>query len=320
MFSTINKVVSQTHQKLSEARNVALIKKNIFMYMLLAPALIAVALFCYAPMAGIAIAFKDYNVIKGFGASPWVGLENFVHIFSYPNFLTAIRNTLVYSSFLVFVYFPFPILLAILFNELRNIHFKKIAQTVTYLPHFLSWISVVGFCYSLFALNGPVNDFMANLFGAGYERKNIFLNADNFLAVLFFSHTWKSIGWSSILYLAAIAGIDQGLYEAAALDGCNRFQQVWHVTLPGIWVTCVLVLILAVGNLVNTSFEQVYGFQNVYTQEKTEVINTLVYRQGIQSAQYSLATAFGLIQGLVSLTLVTLANAVSKKISNIGIW
>ena len=137
---------------------------------------------------------------------------------------------------------------------------------------------------------------------------------------MFFSKTWKDIGWASILYLAAITGIDPSLYESASIDGCNKLKQVWHITLPGIRVTCVISLVMAVGNLVNTSFEQIYGFQNVYIQEETEVINTLIYRQGIQSAQYSPATAFGLIQGLVSLLLVTVSNTISKKIFEVSIW
>lgn len=295
-------------------------KKNMYMYLLLAPALIAVIVFSYCPLGGILIAFKDYDVLMGFAKSPWVGLKHFITIFTMPNFLQAIKNTLIYSSVLIFGYFPFPIILALMFNEVKCTKFKKISQTITYLPHFLSWISVIGFCYSLFALNGTFNDVLAWIFGENYERKNILLDSKNFLGILFFSKTWKDIGWASILYLAAITGIDPSLYESARIDGCNKLKQVWHITLPGIRVTCVISLVMAVGNLVNTSFEQIYGFQNVYIQEETEVINTLIYRQGIQSAQYSPATAFGLIQGLVSLLLVTVSNAISKKIFEVSIW
>lgn len=295
-------------------------KKNMYMYFLLAPALIAVIIFAYCPLGGILIAFKDYDVLLGFAKSPWVGFKHFVTIFTMPNFLQAIKNTLVYSSILIFGYFPFPIILALMFNEVKCTKFKKVSQTITYLPHFLSWISVIGFCYSLLALNGGVNDLLAWILGEGYERKNILLDSKYFVGVLFFTKTWKDIGWASILYLAAITGIDPSLYEAASIDGCNKLKQVWHVTLPGIRVTCVISLIMAVGNLVNTSFEQIYGFQNVYIQEETEVINTLIYRQGIQSAQYSPATAFGLFQGLVSLLLVTLSNTISKKLFEVGIW
>lgn len=304
----------------TNSKKKAKLKKNLYMYLLLAPAVLAVIIFCYCPLGGILIAFKDYNVLSGFFKSPWVGLKHFVSIFTMPNFLSAIKNTLIYSSVLIFGYFPFPIILALMFNEVRWTKFKKVSQTITYLPHFLSWISVIGFCYSLFALNGTVQDVMAAVFGEGYERKNILLDSKNFLWILFISQTWKNIGWSSILYLAAITGIDPSLYEAASIDGCNRLRQVWHITLPGIRVTCVISLIMAVGNLVNTSFEQIYGFQNVYIQEETEVINTLIYRQGIQSAQYSPATAFGLVQGLVSLLLVITANTVSKKIFEVSIW
>lgn len=312
-----SKVAIETKLK---TKNSIFSNKNIYMYLMLLPAIISTFIFCYTPMIGLFIAFKDFDILKGFWDSPWVGLQNFISIFTYPNFISAIKNTLIYSFCIIFGFFPFPILLAIMFNELRCLKFKKVAQTITYLPHFLSWISIIGFCYSLFAINGPYNDLMVRVFGESYERVNILLDSNNFIAILFLSHSWKSIGWSSIIYLAAITGIDQEIYEAAAIDGCNRFKQIIHITLPGIKATSVIVLIMAVGGLVTSNFEQVYGFQNVFTQEKTEVINTLIYRQGIQNAEYSLATAFGLIQGVVSLSLVLTANALSKKLAKISIF
>lgn len=296
------------------------IAANKYMYLLLTPAVICVFIFGYAPLCGLLLAFKDYDALLGFAKSPWVGLKNIRNIFAFPNFIKAIKNTLIFSSVCLFGQFPFPIILAIMLSEVRNKAFKKISQTVTYLPHFLSWISVVGFAYTLFALHGPFNNIMASIFGDSYERTNILLDSKNFLSFIFFSGLWKEMGWNSIIYLAAIAGIDQSLYEAAAIDGAGRLKQIWHITLPSIRTTAVLVLIMNIGSLVTSNFEQVYGFQNVYTQTDTEVINTLVYREGIQNGEYSMATAFGLVQGLVSLTLVMTANKISRKLSGEAIW
>lgn len=293
---------------------------NKVMYLLLLPAIISVIVFNFLPFAGIVIAFKDFDVIDGILGSPWVGFDNFIKIFKYPEMLASIKNTLIFSIVGVFGKFPFPIILALLFNEIRNAKFKKFVQTISYFPHFLSWASVCALIYAMFAIDGPVNNIMAKLIGAGYERANILMDSKNFLPVLFFSGLWKELGWSSIIYLAAIAGVDPSMYEAAEVDGCNRFKQVIYITLPSIKTTIVLVLLLGMGSLVTANFEHVYGLQNVYTQNETEVINTLVYRKGIQGGEYSLATAFGLMQGIVSVTLVILANKFSQAVSETSLW
>lgn len=293
---------------------------NKVMYLLLLPAIISVIVFNFLPFAGIVIAFKDYDVIDGILGSPWVGFDNFIKIFKYPEMLASIKNTLIFSIVGVFGKFPFPIILALMFNEIRSMKFKKVVQTISYFPHFLSWASVCALIYAMFAIDGPVNNIMAKLIGAGYERANILMDSKNFLPVLFFSGLWKELGWSSIIYLAAIAGVDPSMYEAAEVDGCNRFKQVIYITLPSIKTTIVLVLLLGMGSLVTANFEHVYGLQNVYTQNETEVINTLVYRKGIQGGEYSLATAFGLMQGIVSVTLVILANKFSQAVSETSLW
>ena len=295
-------------------------KRDMYMYCLLIPALICVIIFNYIPLSGLMIAFKDYNVLEGFDNSPWVGIKHFIEIFEFPGFVKAIKNTLVYSTVCLFGQFPFPILLAICINEVKNKYLKKTVQTISYLPYFLSWMSVIGFAYAVFSVTGSYNDLMAKIIGESYERKNILLESENFLSVIFLSGLWKNIGWSSILYLAAICGIDQTLYEAAEIDGCSKLKQIWYITLPCISTTAVLVLILGIGGLVTTNFEQVYGFQNVYIQEETDVINTLTYREGIQNGNYSLATAFSATQGIVSLILVLIANSLSRKMANISIW
>ncbi len=290
------------------------------MYCLLLPAIICVIVFSYIPLSGLLIAFKDYNVLAGFADSPWVGLKHFKNIIELPAFAKAVKNTFIYSGICLFGQFPFPILLAIAINEVKNSFARRSVQTISYLPYFLSWISVVGFAYSIFSLTGPYNDLMVKIFGESYERTNILLESKNFIGVLFFSGLWKGTGWSSVLYLAAICGIDQSLYEAAEIDGCGRLKKIWYITLPCISTTAVLVLILGIGSLVNSNFEQVYGFQNVYIQNDTDVINTITYREGIQNGNYSAATALSAAQGVVSIILVLCTNAISKKMAKISIW
>lgn len=295
-------------------------KKYKSIYMLILPAIVLTTVFCYFPMAGIVIAFKDFDIIKGIAGSRWVGFENFIKVFTQGEMLGAIFNTFLYGVVLVFGSFPFPIILAVLFNELRCLRFKKTVQTLIYMPHFLSWISVVGLFYTLFSNEGVFNSIMGAIVGDGYTPVNILLDSKYFLPIIYFSNLWKSVGWSSVIFLAAIAGIDPTLYEAATIDGCGRFKQVLHITLPSIRSTAIIVLVMSMGGLVNTNFEQVYGFQNVYTQPYTETINTLIYRSGIQEGKYSLATAFGLSQGIVTVTLILISNAFSKKLAQTSIW
>jgi putative aldouronate transport system permease protein len=291
-----------------------------FLYFLILPAIVYTVIFNYLTMGGIIMAFQDYDIIGGIFKSPFVGLSNFVQVFSQPKMLHAIKNTLVYSSVGLFLGTPGPIIFALLLNELRTPKFKKVVQTISYFPHFLSWISVVGMLSAFFATYGTWNDILAKIFGEGYERVNILMDAKNFLPVLFWSGQWKGIGWGSIVYLAAITGIDQTLYEAATVDGCGKFKQALYITIPSIMPTIIMLFIMSMGGLFSTNFEQVFGFQNIYTQEATETINTLIYRTGIQNGEYSLSTAFGLSQSAVSFLLVWISNRIIKKGTGVGIW
>lgn len=317
---TNNNTVQLTTTALRHNRRRKAWHKDAYRYALLIPALIATAVFCYLPFVGISIAFKDYDIIKGFANSPWVGIENFRVLFSSPDMVRVIWRTMAYSFVILFISFPFPIILALMFNELRGKIFKRTTQTIMYLPHFLSMITVVGMFYSALSVNGPVNMLLKNLLGDSYVPKNILLESDYFLSVIFSVNLWKELGWSSVIFMAAIMGVDKSLYESAAIDGCGRLAQIWYVTLPGIFGTIVILLVMQVGQIFNLSFELVYGFQNLYTQNDTDVINTLIYRQGIVNGNYSVATAFGLAQGLVSITLVLIANTISKKWFSISIW
>ncbi len=297
-----------------------LIKKYKTNYILLIPAIVSVFIFCYLPMMGIVMAFQEYDIIGGIFASKFVGFENFVKIFTTPKFLSAIKNTLIYSGVNLIFGTPFPILLAILLNEIRCRWFRNTIQTISYLPYFLSWISVIGIFQILFSSEGTINTLFSNIFGSSYTPVNILMDSKYFLGIIFWTGQWKNVGWSSIVFLAAITGINPSLYEAAAVDGCSRFKQVFYITLPSIMPTIAIVFIMATASLVVSNFDQVYGFQNAYIQEKTEVINTLVYREGILNAEYSMATAFGIAQGVVSFILVFITNKIVKKVSDVGIW
>lgn len=295
-------------------------RMNKYAYILILPAFLLVTVFSYLPMGGILMAFKDFDIMLGIMKSPWVGFDNFVEVFTSGDMLQAIKNTLIYGAVILFGAFPFPIILAIMFNELRGIKFKKVVQTVSYMPYFLSWVSVISMFYTFFAIEGPINQIIAKFAGEDYVPINILMDSKYFLPIIFTSHLWKNVGWSSVIFLAAIAGIDPTLYEAAMIDGSGRFKQIWHITLPAIRSTAIIVLVMSMSTLVNMNFEQVYGFQNVYTQKSTEVINTYIYRQGIENGQYSLSTAFGLSQGLVTVILTLVANTLSKKLFDTSIW
>ncbi len=289
-------------------------------YILMAPALIAVLVFLYLPLVGIVIAFKDYSVFDGIWGSPWAGLDNFIIIFQQKAMVKAIVNTIILSFILIFGIFPFPIMLAILFNEIRNAKFKKVVQTISYLPHFLSWVTVVGLCYAFLAVEGPLNSILQSIIGEGYVAKNFLMDPKFFRIISYLADLWKTIGWSSVIYLAAITGIDESLYEAARIDGASKFRQIWHITLPSIRTTMIILLVMRMGSIFNANFEMVYGLQNVFTIDDTEIISTLIYRTGIQNGNYSVATAFGLMQGLITITLILTANYFSKKIAEVSIW
>ena len=296
------------------------IKDHKYAYLMILPAMIAVFVFMYLPLIGIVLAFNDFNIKDGVFGSPWVGLDNFKLVFNQPAMLHAIKNTLVLSIINMFGGTPFPILLALLFNEVWNMKCKKVVQTISYLPHFLSWVSVVGLVYALFATEGPVNQIMAQIVGESYEAKNFLMDSKYFVPIAFWTNIWKSTGWSSVIYLAAITGIDPALYEAATIDGAGKLRQILHITLPGIKTTVIILFVMGMGGLFASNFELVFGLQNVYTIDDTEVIGTLIYRTGIQNGNYSAATAFGLSQGLITVTIILIANWVSKKIAEVSIW
>lgn len=292
------------------------IKKNKMLYLFLVPGIVLTLIFSYVPLPGLIISFMDYDMFAGF-KSPWVGLENFKEIFTIAEFTKSIKNTLWLSFLNILIGQPLPIIFALMLNELKNGYFKRFTQTVSYLPHFLSTIAVIGLATSIFSEYGIINDIRVALGGAGTERVLFLTLQKLFVPNLLFIGTWQGLGWNSIIYLAAISGVDSSLYEAAIVDGAGKLRQCWHITIPAISQTVIMLLILSIGGLFNSNFEMIYGLQNAYIDY--EVISTVIYKQGITQGDYSISTAFGFLQGLISLVLVLGANWLSKKVDDVSI-
>lgn len=291
------------------------IVRDKYLYLMLLPAVAVMLIFKYLPMGGLLMAFEDYSPFKGIFGSKWVGFANFAKIFTQPKFTTAIRNTLVVSLLDLVIGFPAPILLALLINELENKVFKRIVQTVSYLPHFLSWISVVGIVSILFGRDGIVNDIRIAL---GAQERIVFLAKQEwFIWFLLGTMVWKETGWGTVIHLANLSSISPDLYEAANIDGANRLQQIRYITIPHMMPTVIVLLIFKMGTLFSSNFELIYGMQNPYID--FEVISTIVFQTGIKTGNYSVATAIGLMEGLVALILVLGSNWISKKVTGDGI-
>ena len=284
------------------------------------PGIIFVFIFSYIPMYGVIMAFQQYDIFAGILKSPWVGFMNFKMFFQSPEFLNVMRNTLVISLLKLIISFPAPILLALMLNEVGNMAFKRLIQTVSYLPYFLSWVIVSGFVFSLLSVdNGTVNILL--------ERLNLIQEPVNFLAVpeYFWSilvsvNVWKEVGFASIVYLAAIAGVDPTMYEAASIDGASRFKQIYLITLPSIAPIIIIFMILAIGNLLSAGFEDILLLgTNPILRETSDVIDTYVYRVGILNVRFSYATAVGLFKAVISVVLLVTANKIARR-ANVSLW
>lgn len=289
------------------------IHKHRVLYLMLLPGLLYYALYRYAPMAGAVIAFKDFNVMKGIFDSPWADpwYKHFQSFYESPYFSQVLTNTFLISFYkLAWGIFP-GILLAVLLNEVRNGYFRKIVQTVTYLPHFLSWVIIYGIALAFLSeTNGLVNMWLKESVG----RSTPFLSStDWFRSILVGSEIWKDTGWSAIIYLAAIAGIDPARYEAARVDGAGRLRSIWHVTLPGMRSVIVLLLILKLGHMLDAGFDQIYIMYNIHVYPVADIIDTWVFRTGLEELNFSLASAAGLFKSLVGFVLVVIANHIAKR-------
>lgn len=294
------------------------VRKDWDLYTLLIPGIIFVLIFKYTPMYGIVIAFKDYNIFDGMAASPWIGLKNFEKLFNSSDFLLVFKNTLIISLLKLLCLFPLPILVALFMNELHNAIFKRSIQTIVYLPHFLSWVIVSGLFIDLLSVNGGmVNRILA---GMGLDPIPFFMDNRVFRSVLIASAGWKETGWSTIVYLAAITTIDPNLYEAAKIDGANRFKQMLYITLPGMAPIILLMLILRLGSILDAGTEQILVMYNPTVYKVSDVIGTYVYRIGLGQQDYSFSTAVGLFESVVAFILIISGNYLSRKYLQRGIW
>jgi putative aldouronate transport system permease protein len=289
-----------------------------FIYLLIMPGFLYFVLFKYVPMWGLLLSFKDYNPFQGFWQSPWVGLEHFRVFFAKDDFWMLMRNTLMISLMNIVLFFPLPIALSILLNEVRREGFKRVIQSIVYLPHFMSWVVVASFTVLFFSMDvGLVNKALNAL---GYEPVAILTKPQYFWGMLTAQSIWKEVGWGTIIFLASIAGIDQQLYEAAIVDGAGRWKQIWHITLPSISGTIVILLILRMGNMLDVGFEQILLMLNSLVLPVGEVFDTYTYKQGILSGQFSYSTAVGLFKSLIGLVLVVGADRVAKKLGYGGLY
>ncbi|TVX92697.1 sugar ABC transporter permease [Paenibacillus agilis] len=294
--------------------------KQIDIQLMVLPALCFVFVFSYIPMYGVLTAFQDYSLFKGFFASDWVGFKHFAAFFKSPDFERVLRNTLVISFLKLLISFPAPILLALMLNEVGNKYFKSLVQTLSYLPHFLSWVIVSGFVISMLSVdNGSINIILEKL-NLIEEPLNFLSMPEYFWSILITTNVWKEIGFASIVYLAAIAGIDPHLYEAAAMDGASRFKQIFLITLPCIMPVVIIFMILAIGNIMNAGFEDILLLsKDKIVWSVSDVIDTYVLRVGIENHRYSYAAAVGLFKSVVSIILLTLANAIARRSGN-SLW
>lgn len=293
------------------------LKKYRVIYLMTIPLLVYYILFRYVPMYGTVIAFQDYRLTRGISGSKWIGLENFERFFNSFYFGRLLRNTLYLSVQSILFSFPAAIILALLFNELRVPKFQKLVQTVSYLPHFVSVIVICSILRSFTATNGVFND-IRSIFGM--SRENLLLRPDLFRPIYLLQGIWQSVGWNSIIYLAALAGVDVQLYEAARLDGANRFQQMLHVTIPGILPTIITMLILRIGRVMNVGYETVMLLYNEVIYETADIISTYVYRTGLEKGEYDFSTAVDLFNSVINCILLVSVNAISRNLNETSLW
>jgi putative aldouronate transport system permease protein len=284
---------------------------------MLAPVIAYYVIFHYGPMYGAIIAFKDYSPAEGILGSPWIGLQNFQDFFGSVYVLRLIRNTLAINILDIIFGFPAPIILALLLNELTSQHFKRWVQTITYLPHFMSLVVVVGIMVDFLARGGLIN----NLLGVLGIRSTAFMQEANWYWILYVgSNIWQSIGWGSIIYLAAIANVDPALYEAAVVDGANRWRQMWHITLPGIMPMIITLLILRIGMMMSVGYEKTILMYNPSTYDTADVIASYVYRKGVLGMDYGFSAAVGLFNSVINFAFLFAANRLSRGANQMSLW
>ena len=294
-------------------RNYSL-REQLALQSMVLPAVLILFVFAYVPMYGIIIAFKDFNITDGIWNSPWVGLKYFQQFLVDPSLWKVLRNTMVLNVFGTLICFPTPIILAILISELKGVHFKKVAQTVSYLPYFLSWVIFAGLVMEMLRPTGIFSDICMAL-GLSKEPINFMAHGSWFYAIYILSNLIKGLGYGSIIYVAALSGVDQEMYEAAIVDGCSRMQRIRYISLPSIMGTVVIMLILQIGSILNTGIEQILIFQNPLNLNYSETLDTYVYKIGISQGRMSYSTAVNLLKSVVSVMLLVIANWTSRKVT-----
>ena len=306
------------HSKKYFARLVSDICRDWQLYLLLSGLIVWYLLFVYKPIYGLQIAFKDYNIVKGIQESPWVGLAHFKEFIEGPYFWSRIRNTLLISLYSLLFQFPAPIILALLFNEVGSLRFKKFAQTITYLPHFISVVVVAGLVTNFLSpSSGVINAIIEKL---GGERVFFLSKKEYFRTIFILMGIWKETGFGSIIFLAALSGVDTQLYEAADIDGASKLSRIWHVTLPGIAPTIIIMLIMRIGNILNVSYESIILLYQPITYETADVLSSYMYRTGLSEGRYDLAAAIGFFQSAIGFLLVVMANWISKRVTETSLW
>jgi len=294
------------------------LKREWQIYAMLIPLVVWLLLFLYKPMYGLQIAFKDYSIFRGITASPWIGFEHFETLFNSEQFLRALRNTFIISFYTLLFGFPMPILLALMFNEVLNQWFRKSTQTIVYLPHFISSVIIAGIVITAFSPSAGIVNTVLGWFGI--DAIYFLTNPEWFRPIFIGTGIWQEAGFQSIVYLAAIAGVSPTLYESAVVDGASRWQMMWKITIPSILPTILIMLIIRIGNLLEVSFEMIILLYQPATYETADVVNTFIYRQGLQSGQYDFAAAAGLFNAVIAFILVMGANSISKRYSRTSLW
>ncbi len=304
--------------KESSGRKWKRIVRNRYIYLMILPGVLYFLIFKYIPMFGLVISFQDYLPYKGIMGSEWVGLKHFSRLFSEPEFWNIFKNTIVVFVVNVTFYFPIPIILSLMLNEVGNAFFKRFVQTLVYIPHFLSWVIIVSISFVMFTMDGGIINEMLTYFG--FQPINFLMSSGWFYPMYVLQVIWREAGWGTIVYLAAMAAVDPGLYEAARMDGATRLRQIWHITLPGIRTVIVVMLILKVGSVLDTSFEHIFLLLNSMNKDVAEILDTYVYTAGLKQGQYSFSTAVGLFKSVVSFILVMGSNWLAKKAGEEGVY
>jgi len=292
--------------------------RNRLLYIMILPGMLYFVIFKYLPMFGLIISFQDFKPYNGIFGSEWVGLKHFVRLFTEPEFLMILKNTLILFGLNLIFYFPIPIILSLMLNEVRISVFKRIVQTLVYIPHFMSWVIIVSISYVMLTMDGGIVNSLLEYFG--FQKINFLLSPEWFRPMYIIQVIWREAGWGTIVYLAAMAAIDPQQYEAARIDGAGRFRQIWHITLPGIRGVIIVLLILKIGDILELGFEHVYLLLNAMNRNVAEIIDTYVYTAALKQGQFSYSTAIGFFKSFIGLIMVIIANKLARKMGEEGVY